>query len=252
MLSRWIFTICFWSYFAISCVVFYCIAVLIRVLTLPFDRNGKLLHLYSCFWGAQYYYMSPFWRFTVENRHYIPWNKAAVLVSNHGSLGDILVLFGLYRPFKWVSKASVFKVPFLGWNMSLNRYVGLKRGDRESIAKMMSECEEWLDRGVPILLFPEGTRSEDGNIKPFKDGAFRLSLNKQCPIIPIVVIGTERTLPKHGFLLQVKAECIVRVLPPVDPTPFNGDLAALREHVRDIIIKERQKILEERAKAGIE
>jgi 1-acyl-sn-glycerol-3-phosphate acyltransferase len=249
-MARWSFTICFWSYFAISCIIFYVVALLLFLVTSPFDRNGKLLHLYSCFWGSQYFYLSPFWRFTVENRHHLPRRGPAVIVANHSSLGDILVLFGLYRPFKWVSKASVFRVPFLGWNMSLNRYVALQRGDRDSIAKMIRECEEWLQRGVPILMFPEGTRSEDGNMKPFKDGAFRLAIEQQCPLIPIVIVGTERTLPKHGLLLQVEANCVVRVLEPIDPAPFQGNVEVFREQVRALMLRERDSLLSERNSKG--
>ena len=98
----------------------------------------------------------------MTGRENLPWRGPAVIVANHLSLLDILVLYGLFRPYKWVSKASVFKVPFIGWNMRLNDYVAIRRGDRESIKEMMNHCRQHLANGSPILLFPEGTRSPDG------------------------------------------------------------------------------------------
>jgi 1-acyl-sn-glycerol-3-phosphate acyltransferase len=126
--------------------------------------------------------------------------------------------------------------------MSLNRYVKLVRGNKESIAKMMDECEAWLARGVPVLLFPEGTRSPDGEVQPFKDGAFRLATKMKCPVIPIAITGTSRTLPKHGFLLETRADCIVRVLPPIPSDAFGDDVGALRDHVREVIMAEKVRI----------
>ena len=216
-------------------------AVLVWLVTLPFDRDGRVLHLYSCFWAQLYFYVNPLWQLKVDGRERLPWNGPAVLVSNHESLGDILVLFGLYSPFKWVSKAENFKLPLIGWNMRLNRYVPLVRGDRVSITKMMAECEYWLSRGVPILMFPEGTRSFDGHVKPFKDGAFVLAKKMNVPIIPVVLTGTARTLPKHGWVLDTKANCHVQVMPPVDPAAF-PDVDTLREHVRDLIISEKARL----------
>lgn len=214
-------------------------AVGVWLLTLPFDRNGRVLHLYSCAWAQLYFWANPLWSLAVEGREHLPWKGAAVLVANHESLGDILVLFGLFRPFKWVSKAENFKLPFIGWNMRLNRYVPLVRGDRESVVRMLQQCEGWLARGVPVLLFPEGTRSHDGQLKPFKDGAFALAVKTGAPVIPVVLTGTAATLPKHGLVLQTSARCRVRVLPPVDPARFGGDVPALREHVRELIAAEK-------------
>jgi 1-acyl-sn-glycerol-3-phosphate acyltransferase len=221
-----------WAFFALSCIPLFAGAVLVWLLTFPFDRNGRVLHLYSCFWAMVYFYVNPVWRLRVEGRERLPWHGAAVLVSNHASLADILVLFGLYRPFKWVSKESNFRLPFIGWNMRLNRYVPLVRGDPESIGRMMDACQAWLDKGVPVLLFPEGTRSEDGQLKAFKDGAFRLSMAKGCPLYPIVLSGTADVLPKHGLVLRQRANCRARVLEPVDPKPFGPDVAAFRDAVR--------------------
>lgn len=241
-MTRVLYSIAFWTFLALTCIAMFSVGLAVFLVTLPFDPNGRVQHLFSCFWAQIYFYCNPFWRLRVEGRERLPWKGPAVLVANHQSLGDILVLFGLYRPYKWVSKKSVFKMPFIGWNMMLNRYVGLERGKKESIAKMMSDCERWLDRGVPVMLFPEGTRSEDGAVLPFKDGAFRLAVSKSCPVYPIVVTGTARTLPKHGLLLDTRADCVVRVLAPVHPDDFGGDVAALREHVRDLIVAEKARI----------
>ena len=216
-------------------------AVVIWALTRPFDPDGRVLHLYSCFWARHYLYVNPLWSLRVQGREHLPWRGSAVLVANHESLGDILVVFGLYRPFKWVSKAENFKLPFLGWNMRLNRYVPLVRGDRESVLRMLAQCEMWLERGVPVLMFPEGTRSPDGQVKAFKDGAFALAKKRGCPIIPVVLTGTARTLPKHGLVMQAAARCHLQVLPPVDPAAF-ADVPSLREHVRSLIIAEKARL----------
>ena len=236
MLRR-LYQVSFWTFFALSSAVYFVGAALIWLLvTLPFDRNGRVLHLYSCFWAMTYVYINLGWRFRVDHRDRLPWRGPAVLVSNHQSAGDILVLFGLYRPYKWVSKASIFKAPFLGWNMSLNGYVQIVRGDPDSRAKMIAACEAWLDRGVPVLLFPEGTRSEDGEIKAFKDGAFRLAVAKGCPVIPIVLEGTGKTLAKNALDVSPIGDLSVHVLEPIDPQPFKGDVPALREHVREKMV----------------
>lgn len=240
---RRLFSVVFWTVFALSLPPLFLGALAIFLVTWPFDPNRRILHLYSCGWAQFYFWINPTWRLEVHGREKLPWRGPAVLVANHESLADILVLFGLYRPFKWVSKKSVFKAPFLGWNMSLNGYVGLVRGNKESIARMFAECEAWLERGVPVLLFPEGTRSPDGEVKAFKDGAFVLAVKLGVPVYPIVLTGTARTLPKHGLVLRETASCAVHVLDPVSPLPFKGDAAALREHVRSRIITERQRLL---------
>jgi 1-acyl-sn-glycerol-3-phosphate acyltransferase len=239
---RALYSVLFWVFFAASSAVFFVVALCLFLLTLPFDRKGIVLHLFSCFWAQLYFAVNPLWQLSIHGRALLPWKGAAVFVANHQSLGDILVLFGLYRPFKWVSKKSVFAVPFIGWNMRLNRYVGLVRGDKESITRMYQACEKWLSLGTAVLMFPEGTRSPDGEVKAFKDGAFRLAMKMRCPIYPIVVSGTARTLPKHGLVFRNRARCIVKVLPPVSPESFGEDVALLREHVRGLIVAEKERL----------
>jgi 1-acyl-sn-glycerol-3-phosphate acyltransferase len=223
-----------WTFIALMFVPFFAGALLIFLVTLPFDRRRFILHMYTCFWGRFYIYANPMWSLRVEGRGRLPWRGPAVLVANHTSLIDILVLFGLYRPFKWVSKRSVFRTPFLGWNMTLNDYVPLVRGDKESIHKMMEHCRRHLRKGSPILMFPEGTRSDDGQLKAFKDGAFRLAFDQRCPLIPIVVHGTGNVLPKNGLTLREPMRAVIQVLEPIDPSRFES-AEALRDATHAII-----------------
>ncbi len=231
-----LFSIAYWLFIAVSCLPFYLVALVVFAVTWPFDRRRVVLHLYSCYWAAVYLYCNPIWHCRIEGRSKLPWRGPAVLVANHASLIDILVLFALYRPFKWVSKAENFKLPFLGWNMTLNDYVPVVRGNKDSILQMMAECRRHLAAGSPVLLFPEGTRTRDGNLLPFKDGAFKLAAEVGCPLIPIAVHATGDCLPKHGFVLRQRMHARVEVLDPIDTKgPGQSDPEALREQARAAI-----------------
>lgn len=221
----------YWALIGLTCPIFFVGALLIWLVTLPFDRRRTALHLYSCAWAVFYVAINPMWRLRVTGREHLPWRGPAVIVANHSSLIDILVLFGLFRPFKWVSKAENFKIPFVGWNMHLNGYVSLVRGDRASVIAMLAECSRLIDRGNPVLFFPEGTRSTDGLLRPFKDGAFELAVQHGIPLIPVAVHGTASALPKHGMVLQEHVDARVEILDPLDPADF-GSVADLREAAR--------------------
>ena len=108
---------------------------------------------------------------------------------------------------------------------------------------MMKTCQQWLERDVPLLFFPEGTRSKDGQVQAFKDGAFQLAIDTGAPVYPIVLTGTAHVLPKHGFVMRRSVNCRVRVLPPVDSRLFDGDVAKLRDHVRELIIQAKGELL---------
>lgn len=222
-----LFSIFYWSFFALSLPFWFVPQAVIFLLAFPFDRRRLLIHLYACLWGVSYVWLNPFWKLTVTGREKIPWKGPAVIVANHLSILDILVLYGLFRPYKWVSKASVFKVPFIGWNMRLNDYVAIRRGDRESIKEMMNHCRKHLANGSPILLFPEGTRSPDGVLQDFRTGAFKLAIDAGCPIVPVALSGTYRGLPKHGFWLRNRMDAVVRVLDPIHPKDHGDDLQKL-------------------------
>lgn len=222
--------------------------VMVCVLTIPtllFDRRARIIHvLTTCVWGWSVYAFNPFWSIRVEGRDKLPWNERGLFVANHDSLADILVMGALFRPYKFVSKESVFKVPALGWAMTLLGYVPLRRGDRESVLEMLERCRTWLERDVPIAMFPEGTRSPDGVVQKFKDGAFQLSVETGSPVYPIVLAGTRDALPKHGLIAPLRSHVRVKVLDPVHPDEFQGNVDALREHVRTVIVSEKARLTE--------
>jgi 1-acyl-sn-glycerol-3-phosphate acyltransferase len=224
----------YWALICVTCPVFFVGAVLIFLVTLPFDRRKVVLHQYSCAWAWFYIVINPMWHVKVTGKEHLGWRGPSVIVANHASLIDILVLFGLFRPFKWVSKAENFKIPFVGWNMHMNGYVSLVRGDRESVVKMLGRCSKLLAKGSPVLFFPEGTRSKDGNLRPFKDGAFELAIQHGVPVIPGAVHGTGSALPKHGMVLKEHVDAWVQVMDPLDPAQY-GSVDALREAARERI-----------------
>ena len=182
-----------------------------------------------------YIYTNPGWRCKYEGRDNIDPNKTYVLVANHQSYWDILVLYGLYKPFKFVSKESIFNMPFVGQNMYFNQYVKIKRGDMKSIKEMMNTCKAWLNRGASILLFPEGTRSEDGEIQKFRDGAFRLAVDCNVPVIPVVINGTFPIISKKSSSLNFRSDITVKVLPPVNPEDFERSSGKMRTHVHTLM-----------------
>jgi 1-acyl-sn-glycerol-3-phosphate acyltransferase len=229
----------FWLFIVVTSLLLFPVALLIWALTVLFDRRLVLLHRFTCFWASLYTWLNPAWRVHVEGRERIQPGVAYVMVANHQSLLDILVLFRLFVHFKWVSKIENFRVPCIGWNMSLNRYIKLRRGDRASVERMMAACQRTIAAGNSIMMFPEGTRSSDGRLRAFKTGAFTLAQRTAAPLLPIILQGTANALPKRGFVLRGRHEIRIRVLDEIPYRSF-ADLSvdALTERVRDLIATE--------------
>lgn len=221
-MMRRLYSALFWGFLATSSIALFPVAVLIWALSAPFDRRKRALHLFTCFWASLYTWFNPVWPVRIEGRSKLRGQPARVLVANHLSLLDILVLFRLFSHFKWVSKVENFRVPFIGWNMKLNGYIELKRGDRASVVRMMTACENTLRGGNSIMMFPEGTRSPNGRMRAFKTGAFELAMRAGCAIQPLVIEGTSDALPKRGFVLQGRHPIRITVLDPISPENFAG------------------------------
>ena len=239
-------SVLFWIFITLSSVAMFPVALLCWALTLPFDRRKVILHRLTCFWASLYTWLNPAWRVKVVGREKIDPNETYVMVANHQSLLDIFVLFRLFRHFKWVSKVENFRIPCIGWNMHLNGYIQLKRGDRSSVAVMLRTCRENLAAGNSIMMFPEGTRSLTGKLRGFKTGAFDLAKDAKRPLLPIVVHGTASALPKRGVILQGRHRIVIEVLDPITYTTF------AEEEAEDLMLRVRELIGEHLEKAQVQ
>ena len=195
----------------LSSAVLFCVAVVIWLLTFLFDRRLVILHRFTSLWASLYLFLMPAWSVSITGREHIR-KKTYVVVSNHQSLLDILVAFRIFFHFKWVSKSEIFNIPFIGWNMRLNRYIRLVRDSAQSRRQMIRDCNRALISGSSVFIFPEGTRSKNGRLRPFKPGAFLLARENKLPILPIVINGTKEALPKNSLNFHGKHEIRVKVL----------------------------------------
>jgi 1-acyl-sn-glycerol-3-phosphate acyltransferase len=218
-------TVYFWGFMLLTSLLLFPVAVALRLVTDPFDKRLALLHRFTSFWGSLYTWGNPFWHVTIAGTEHLDTAMPVVMVANHQSFADILLLFRLRAHYKWVSKAENFRVPLIGWNMSLNRYIRIERGSIRGNLKMMRDCEVALRDGNSVMIFPEGTRSSDGRMRQFKEGAFELALRMRRPILPIIIAGTGEALPRRGILLRGRHHMQIRILPPVHPDSFRGKSA---------------------------
>lgn len=228
----------FWGFIALSSLLLFPVAGLLWLCSAPFDPRRRLMHRFTSFWASLYTWLNPAWRVRIEGRERLHESSPTVFVANHLSLLDILVLFRLQSHFKWVSKQENFRVPLIGWNMTLCRYIPLRRGDGASVRAMLRQCDLALAGGSSLMMFPEGTRSATGRLRSFKTGAFEIALRNRVPLQPIVIRGTSDALPKRGFILQGRHAISVRILDPIDPGEFADSSAEdLMTRIRDVFLE---------------
>jgi len=181
-------------------------------------------------------YSNPYWTLRVSGLENIDHKKTYIVVANHQSLADIAVIYFTRMQFKWVAKAALFKVPFIGWCMSLARHIKLARGNFGSIKKVYREAAGWLRSGVSVLFFPEGTRSGTDEMGDFQNGAFKLAIKEGVPILPISISGTRDTIPKGSWMFETKVVGVMKVLPPIETAGFSpADFSRLRDITRSAI-----------------
>lgn len=231
-------TICsIWSWFVLAaCMLIWLpLMALIRLVTFPFDPGRYWVGLFFRKIAVTMATLNPLWKFRISG--VMPENprRPFVAVSNHESFVDILLISHLHWEMKWLSKAELFRIPLLGWLMRLAGDIPVQRGTARSAIAAMNRCKEILKEHVSVIIFPEGTRSVTDELLPFKDGAFRLAIDAQVPILPMVVHGTGTALRKHDWRLG-RSVAEVRVLDPVETSGMtHADVARLREEVRQRI-----------------
>jgi 1-acyl-sn-glycerol-3-phosphate acyltransferase len=229
--GRILTTVWFWVVFAVTCPVCLLLGTLLWWVCRPFDRDGRVLHAFICLWAFQYLRVSPLWRARVLGRERLP-KGPCVLVANHQSMADVIAAMGLFHPFKFVSKASLFTLPAVGWLMRLAQYVAVERGRPSSMRDMMQSSRRWLRRGMPVLIFPEGTYAAQGPLLPFRRGAFVLAIEERVPLVPLAIRGTSELIEGDGPWLNVRANVELEVLEPLSVDALGDDARVLAEQVR--------------------
>ena len=231
-----VFSIFFFIYFYLVGFPLIIVSAIIWFVTKPFDKRLAVLHYFTQLWGAFYIFSIPGWHFKLIGKENYDKRKVYMMVANHQSQLDILATSYLFFHYKWVSKAEVFKVPVIGWNMSLNNYVKLRRGDKKSVLQMVKDASKAIDNGSSIFIFPEGTRSSTGTLRQFKSGAFVIARRKKIPILPIVINGTREILSKGTLSFSPKGKIEYMVLKEIPYEEYkdldNNEVANL---VRDRI-----------------
>ncbi|OPX96874.1 MAG: 1-acyl-sn-glycerol-3-phosphate acyltransferase [Syntrophorhabdus sp. PtaB.Bin006] len=191
-----------------------------------FDRHGRLIHDVSRFWARIHLKMSGV---TVDvsglqNLGAPPY----IFMCNHQSALDIFVLLvSLPVSFKWIAKRELFFIPFLGWAMKRAGYISLDRGNPREALKAIEDAAAKIRGGMNLILFPEGTRSKDGVLLPFKKGVFSLALRSKVPIVPVGIYGTSRLQPKDSFFPKQKGRTHVGIGKPI-PTAEESRSAKTR------------------------
>jgi 1-acyl-sn-glycerol-3-phosphate acyltransferase len=229
-MKRSIQSVIIWVVGILLIVLLFIAMAFFSIVLYPFDRKRKIAHA-QCFWWADAMTaLNPYWDIKISGLENIDYNKTYVVVANHQSLADIVLMYKTKMQFKWVAKDSLFKIPVLGWNMLLGRHIRLRRGDFSSIKKVYREAGEWLRKGVSVVFFPEGTRSDNQKIGEFQNGAFKLAIKEKVPVLPVMIGGTKDAIPKGSWRFTTKSACVVKVFPPIETfglTP--GDFGRLRD-----------------------
>jgi len=215
-----------------------CIMALMFPFCWVFDRTRRsALSFVNDVWATVS--TSLFFPVKVSGRENLPpANKAAVYVANHASFMDIYSMFHLRRPFKFISKTSNFLIPVIGWSMFLTGHVPLKRMERRSQMETLKKCRDMLADGGSVLFFPEGTRSVDGTMAPFKKGAFSVAAKENVPVIPVTIVGAHEAMASGKEYALNNGGIKVIVHPAIQSTDADELCAQAEKIIKESLVNE--------------
>ena len=206
-----------------------------------FSRTGNGPHLLARFWANSILWVSRV-KVTVIGTKKLDPERSYIYMPNHQSNADIPLLLGkLPVQFRWLAKAELFKIPIFGRAMRGVGYISIDRSNRKSAFKSLERAARTIRNGTSVLIFPEGTRSRDGHLLPFKKGGFVLAVDSGVPIVPIIIRGTGDIVPKGHFMIR-PAPVTMQILDPVETADYTRKTKdALLAHIRSILVDNLQK-----------
>lgn len=239
-MMRTLFSIFVFTYFSFLFLVFFILISIVFLITFPFDRYRKAPNFTLSIMARFMMMASPFWRMDFEGTEKFDPKEPTIFVCNHQSFLDMAVIYHLPWKMKWVSKRSLTYIPVMGWLVWLTGHLTINRSSKTALKKLDNLVQPLKDL-VPVMIFPEGTRTMDGELKPFKNGAFLLAMEHGFKIQPMVINGGHIAMPSGSGNLEPKVDFKLRVLDPVNVNEFEG-LTELKDHVRMLMNKELQEM----------
>ena len=206
-----------------------------------FTRTGNPVHLVARYWARGILFVSRV-KVTVNGLANIDPSQSYVYMSNHQSNFDIPVLLAhLPVQFRWLAKAELFKIPLFGRAMRGAGYVKIDRFNQESAFESINEAARKMKNGVSVMIFPEGTRSRDGNIRSFKKGGFVMAVDAGVPIVPVILLGTWTLMAKSSLKINT-GDVSLNIKTPIATTDYTRDNKDdLIKSVRDVICEGFEK-----------
>ena len=207
----------------------------LTILVSFFDNTGNSPYIVSRLWGKSILFGSRI-KVAVKGLSNIDLSKSYIYMPNHQSNFDIPVLSAhLPMQFRWLAKAELFKIPVFGYAMKRAGYISIDRSKGRSALKSLKKAAEVIRSGVSVIIFPEGTRSGDGEILPFKQGGFIIAVDSGVPIVPVIIRGTRSIMPKDRVRIKPGA-VVLEFKKPVETSGYTRKTRdALMEEVRGII-----------------
>jgi len=226
-------TLLCWVIFLLTTVVLGTVAILLSL----FDSSGNIPHLVARLWG-KIQLRTTGTRTQIRGLEHIAPEKSYILVSNHQSTFDIFALLG-YLPvqFRWTAKVELFHTPFMGWAMSRIGYIPIERSSPKKAYRSMLRAAEVVRKGMSVIVFPEGTRSPNGNLQPFKKGVFLIALKSQAPILPITIQGAAKIMRKGDWRIY-PGQVRIQIDPPIETAGIpTEEEEQLSQRVRSTLVK---------------
>lgn len=204
-----------------------------------FDRDP--IHYRTGRWfrrlGKALTQINPYWKLDIDGYHLDNPKQSLVVVCNHQSLADIPMISNLPWEMKWLAKKELFKLPVVGWMMKMVGDIPVDRKARDRKHNAVIKAFSYLKQGCPVMFFPEGTRTPDGRVHRFTDGAFLLAIKAGAPVLPLAIEGSRDCLPKNSWRFGKLNNVKIRVMEPVDTKNLKKkDVPALRDKVRRLIV----------------
>lgn len=184
--------------------------------------------------------INPGWEFIIRGADPSKIENPTIVVANHQSFLDMPLIYLLPWSMKWVAKKSLFKIPILGWIIFMTGHIGIDRESRRSIKKLDTLVKP-IQSGIPGMIFPEGTRTTDGEVKPFKNGAFMLARRYNFQVLPVVLEGGYEAMPAGSWKVNVKQKFTLSVLEPLSSEDYHS-VESLKDDVYNLISRELRRI----------